>query len=368
MKICHIISGLNPGGAEHTLFKLIQYKQDVSIEHIVISLKDKSILGLKLEKLNIKVYELKLNYFNFILKFFLLIRILNYEKPSIVQCWMFHANLFGGVVSKFLKIKRIYWNFRHSNLTFKDSKLKTIIISKFINLLAYYIPDKIILCSKIEYEKYLNKKYKNKILHIPNGVDTSIFKIHKNNNVVLSLGHIGNFRKQKNHKLLFKILSNLKNTNISFVCYLSGQGINKNNINISNLINEFALQDNVILCDYHENVEELYKKFDIFLLTSSSGEAFPNVLIEALSSGIPCISTNIGDSKIIIQDNGFVFEPTDINNFVDKIIYYNNIRLKNLQTWEANKIKCREHVLKNYGIIKIVNLYENEWLNAGFFN
>ena len=51
--------------------------------------------------------------------------------------------------------------------------------------------------------------------------------------------------------------------------------------------------------------------FDIFTTSSAYGESFPNVLGEAMSCQLPCVATDIGDSRAIVADNGIVVPPRD---------------------------------------------------------
>ena len=104
MKIVHIITGLNDGGAEHTLFKICKY--DNLNKHIVISLTGPGKYFSLLKKLKIKVYCLKASFFS-IHKFFFLIRLLHLLNPDIVQTWLVHADFVGGIAARLASIKKI---------------------------------------------------------------------------------------------------------------------------------------------------------------------------------------------------------------------------------------------------------------------
>ena len=145
MKIIHIITGLGDGGAESNLYKLCRH--DKTNQHIVISLSRAGKYGPLLEKNNIKVFCLNFTLTNFFFSFTKLILIIKKNKPNLIQTWMYHADLLGGVVAKILSIKKIFWNIRNTDLQINESKITTILIRKLLAILSNYIPSHIISCS-----------------------------------------------------------------------------------------------------------------------------------------------------------------------------------------------------------------------------
>jgi len=121
LKIIHIINSLGDGGAEHSLFKICKY--DIINKHIVISLTGSGKYGLLLKNLGTKVYCLNANFFS-IHKFFYLIKLLRYLKPDIVQTWLVHADLIGGIAARIANIKNIVWNIRYTKLDKKKFNLR----------------------------------------------------------------------------------------------------------------------------------------------------------------------------------------------------------------------------------------------------
>ena len=99
MKVLHIISGLGDGGAEGVLYRLCT--SSPSIQHYVVSLTGPGKYGPLLRGAGVKVTAINLsevqNCFSSLGQLF---RVLRREQPSVVQTWMYHADLIGGVIAR----------------------------------------------------------------------------------------------------------------------------------------------------------------------------------------------------------------------------------------------------------------------------
>ena len=94
-------------------------------------------------------------------------------------------------------------------------------------------------------------------------------------------------------------------TKVKFKCLLIGEGMTSNNLKLVSRVRFYELTDNVILFGKSYEINKIINSIDLNIL-SSKKEAFPMVILEAMSSGIPCLSTNVGDVNfdysINIQD------------------------------------------------------------------
>jgi len=368
MKVLHIITGLTKGGAENTLYRLCIASKNKGIKNYVVSLTNKGEIGQNLETEGIYVYNLNLkkNIF-FFFKIFSLKKIIKQIDPDIVQTWMFHSNLIGGIFAKLCNIKKIFWNLRHSNLEFGKSNIFTILIDFILRLFSYFIPYKIITCSYNNIFIY-KKKYNRKLdyIYIPNGYDylsTNINFVINNekNDSTFKLGMLANYRKQKNFPLLISTLSELKNKITKFHCYLAGERVDKNNNELVQLIRKYKLENNITLLGKINNTEVLFNKIDLHILSSTFGEAFPNSIAESMLYGIPNVSNNIGDSKIIIGENGWVTNSFNSKDLSINILKAYQMRYNDFNKWIKLKENCHKKIIKSYSIEKMVNNYISEW-------
>ena len=134
MKVLHIINSLKKGGAEGNLYRLCtshkkKYKKKINI--VVLTLIDNGFYEKKLRQNGIKVISLGITNNKKILDFFKIIikfrKIVKKISPDLVQSWMYHSNFLSLFINKKYKYK-IFWNIRHSELNFKISKKKKILI------------------------------------------------------------------------------------------------------------------------------------------------------------------------------------------------------------------------------------------------
>tara|TARA_B100000989_G_scaffold299063_1_gene292770 strand:+ start:15599 stop:16726 length:1128 start_codon:yes stop_codon:yes gene_type:complete len=368
MKVLHIITGLGDGGAEQTLFKICKY--DIKNNHIVISLLGPGKYYSLLKNLGIKVYCLNVNYYS-INKLFFLIKLIRLLKPQIIQTWLVHADLVGGIAAKISGFKNIIWNVRYSNFKIGKAKLLTILIVKLLAKLSFFIPKSIIVVSKKSKKIYENKGYdKKKLIFIPNGYDLSIFrpnyrkkiifrkKIKIKKNVPL-IGNIARFDPKKDHSNLLNALSIIKSKNIRFLCVLVGSNINMKNSKLMSQIKKLKLAKNVKLLGQKKNVTKIMSAIDLYVQSSRYGEGFPNVVAESMACETPSIATNVGDASIIIGKTGWIIPP---NNSIklSKAIESAIIEI-GTKKWIRRCKKTRIRIKQNYDINIMLKSYSSLW-------
>ena len=171
MQITHIISGLNDGGAEAVLFRLCTH--DTAHQHVVISLSDEGKYGQQLLGKGIVVHALGMRPNRpSPLAFWRLVRLLRSHKPDVVQTWMYHADLLGGLAARMAGIKTIVWGIHHTTLEPGKSKKTTIWIAKLLAKLSWWLPSRIAVCAQRAMDVHEALGYdRSKMRFIPNGYD-----------------------------------------------------------------------------------------------------------------------------------------------------------------------------------------------------
>ena len=368
-KVLHIIVALNVGGAESTLKRLILNSHE--FKHEVISLMDIGIIGQELQAGGIKVQCLGMTSVTLLpLMLIKLYKLILTSSPDIVQTWMYHADLLGGIAAKMAKVPRIYWGIRHSNLDKGTIKLSTYAVMKVCAKLSPVIPKTIISCSRQAITSHVKEGYvKDKFILLQNGYDLIKFKpysadpekINFDNKDKPIIGMVARFDVQKDHLNLIKALSLVKDKGIPFHLVLVGKGMDKENQTLTSYIDQSSLSlDDITLFGQSSNIPLLFNSIDLHVL-SSLGEAFPNVLAEAMACGVPCVTTDVGDAKEIVANYGWVVPPQDASKLAEAILMA--LRELNSQPsdWLLRKQKGVGHIANNFELHAMVQKFHTAW-------
>ncbi len=119
------------------------------------------------------------------------------------------------------------------------------------------------------------------------------------------------------------------------------------------MIAEQGLNDQVMLLGVRSDMENIYPAFDVLALSSAYGEGFPNVLIEAMACGVPCVATDVGDSRAIVADTGVVVPPGDSEALMQGL----RIVTEGAGS-ERHGPRARQRAIDQYSIDRVCLLYE----------
>lgn len=373
-KIVHIIIGLNVGGAELMLKRLVLNSQTKGeFKHEVVSLTDLGVIGADLKKAGIPVYTLNMkSFFSILQVYFSLNKLLKQLKPNVVQTWMYHADFIGGLAAKRAGVKNIIWGIRTTDVSQGASRL-TVTLRKLCAKLSYHVPSKIICAAHAA--KDLHKKIgydATKMVVIPNGFELDKFKATEDDRKLLRkeldlsdtdivIGSIGRFNEVKHQKIFIEIAADVikKNPHLKFV--MVGRDNDESNPILMGWLHNYNVSNSFRLLGQRNDIPQCLKVFDIFCLHSKT-EGFPNVLVEALAIGLPCVSTDVGDARHIMKDLGLISPSNNAKNLaetLEKVIEdYLNQSVEEKNIFE---IKARNHIEQNYSMDKLCALYSDIW-------
>lgn len=368
MKVLFIITGLSTGGAEMMLLKLLERIDRRRYEPFIISLSTKGVIGSRIESLGIstEALEMRPGLPNPVL-FYRLVKRIGAIQPDVVHTWMYHADLLGGLAARFAGIRAIGWAIRHSNLDRDKTKLVTRLVVYTCALVSGWVPRRIVSCSEVARQIHVAVGYAApKMLVIPNGFDLALFQpdaparssvraeLGVGQDVPL-VGLVGRFDPQKNHAGFFEAAGLLHRyfPEIHFV--LAGKDIHQNNNILMQAVRNAGVEGVTHLLSIRTDIPRLMAALDV-LVSSSYGEAFPNVLGEAMACGVPCAVTDVGDSAYIVGDTGEVVASGDMVRLAEAIKC-----LLALPTEERHAlgVQARARIADNFEIGKVVRQYES---------
>lgn len=370
-KVCHVINGLGDGGAEGVLHRLCLHSTDV--KHVVISLSGEGKYGASLRASGVEVYSLGMRSGDFsVLSFFSIVRILRVIRPDVVQTWMYHSDVLGGVAAKLAGVSRVMWCVRHSVLDAKSLRVSARLISYIHRWLSFSIPSKIIFCARKALEMHAAMGYERaKLIVIQNGIDMSRFLVDGlarekvrsefgiSRNVFL-IGMVARFDLYKDHRTLFKALAILSKNGVEFRCLLVGTGMSADNDILVSCAAEFGLNNCLIFAGQRTDIPSLMNAMDLHVLSSVS-EGFPNVLAESMACGTPCISTDVGDAGEILGDSGMLVPPSDAEAFAAAITQAKGILCPPSSAKMEWAAKCRDRIQKNFSLDIMIRDFQRAW-------
>ena len=350
------------------LYKLLKHIDRSRFNPSVISLVGLGDVGPLIEALDLPVFVLGVNpKLPNPVKIFILYRLIRRLNPDIVHTWMYHADFLGGLAARFAGCRRIVWGIRHSNLSLSKNKFSTLLVVRICAYLSPFIPLSILSCSEHAKDIHISFGYAPDKIHvIPNGFEVDQFLPRPS--AALSLrdelglpshvhlvGLFARFNPQKNHSGFLKAASfvNSKLPDVHFV--MAGHLVNSSNVDLMKFIEAFGLQNNVHLLGRRTDVPFLMASLDV-LASSSHGEAFSNVLGEAMSCGVPCVVTDVGDSAVIVGDTGRVVPPGDMVGLGAALVEV--LSLPSARKSELG-LQARYRVKTLYEISHVVGLYES---------
>lgn len=376
LKVTHVIVSLSDGGAQAVLFNLVS--KSPQHQHSVISMSNTGKYGEPLAKLGVPVQALGMKRGALSLSgAFKLFSILRKDKPDVVQTWMYHSDLIGGLAARLAGIKNVVWGIHHSTLDDAGTAKSTKIMVKILSPLSRFLPKKIISCSQEALKVHVDVGYdKDKLVFAANGYDLSRFERKPGHFEGLKGGFsrpeghvvfatVARWNPQKDQKNLIDACARLKRAgSFKFSCLLVGPAVDADNTVLASHIKEKEVEDCVHLMGSCTDVPALMNAIDFHVLPSSFGEAFPNVVAEAMSCSTPCIVTDVGDAASMVSTHGWVVPPRDSAALAIAIEQAAE-KLGRLDEWEQLKDECRQHAVGVFDVHRMVAEYEAVWNEPG---
>jgi len=247
-------------------------------------------------------------------------------KPDLIYINNLRGIIFSSVPLKLLH-KPIIWHEHNIQPTF--------IRKTILNLMALWLPNRIIAVSKAVANSYWAINRNNKIQVVHNGLDLSEFQNKISSDIrgefripkeysIITIASV--LRPWKGHEYFIKAASFVKKEFLKTKFIILGDEVVNNEkgykeqlINLSNSLN---LEKDIIFTGFRKDVSNILLQSDIIVLSSILPDPFPTVILEAMAVAKPVVATNIGGVPEMVIDNvtGLLVPPKDSESMAKAVL------------------------------------------------
>ena len=349
----HVITGLEIGGAEMMLLKLLSASGG-DWQSMVVSLKDEGMIGPSIAKLGVPVECLHLRpYGPNPARFLSLVGLTRKFRPQVIQGWMPHGNLAASLTQFASRIAApVIWNIRMSLDGVDGEKLTTMGLIRFGAFLSRH-PSAIIYNSRSGAKQHKKRGYRNAMSTvISNGFDCDVFRPDEDahcricgqlglESSTILVGLVARLHPAKDYFGFIQAASLVSAMHPESRFLLVGRGLEKSDRGLTTLIRQLNLTDRVLLLGERTDVPQLTAGLDI-ACSSSAYEGFSNSVGEAMACGVPCVVTDVGDSAYLVGATGVNVPPRNpeaLAHAIRQLIDAGSAKRKELGTAARRRIK-----------------------------
>jgi len=324
VKILHLITDLDMGGAEVMLFNLVKEHLKKKIEIQVIGLTRNGEIGNQLQQLGVPVEALGMrNDRQDPFSLVRLIRLFRSIHPDLIQTWMYHADLLGGLAARLSGNIPVVWGLHHTLDGEQPVRPRTMAVLQLNAMLSGWLPRRVVCCAESARQAHIRAGYfAKRMVVIPNGIDLKRFHPDREARLALRqelgmaadtplIGLFARFHPQKDHRTFAEAagLLHARLPQVHFV--MAGEGVTPANVQLRSWIQAAGLSPQVHLLGLRQDMPRLMAGVDLASLSSAYGEALPLAIAEAMSCCVPCVVTDVGDAGHLVAATGRIVPPRD---------------------------------------------------------
>lgn len=367
LKLLNIITGLGTGGAEIMLYRLLGAIDLDVFDVSVVSLTDVGAIGRKIEDRGFPVRALGLEAAApNPLRALQLAAWIRELSPTVIQTWMHHADLLGGLAAKVSGGVPVAWGIHQGVFDPERTRRRTMWAARTSGRFSNWLPARIVCCSETSRRVHAELGYVDERMRvIPNGFDLDLFRPDPEArrsvrhelelaDDALLIGLFGRFHPWKNHHSFVRAAARLAERYPDAHYVMCGDGIDFGNAELAGWIDRTGLRSRFRLLGPRDDIPRLTASLDI-ASSASLVEAFPLVVGEAMASGVPCVATDVGDSAAMLADTGVTVTSDDPSALAAGWQYV--LRLRPVER-TALGLRARRRVEENYSLTAITARYE----------
>ncbi|MFC5498399.1 glycosyltransferase family 4 protein [Caenimonas terrae] len=319
-----MITGLSVGGAELMLKRLVEsHLANASYEHAVVSLTNVGIVGQQLQDLGVEVQALRMrSLLDVPLVVGRLARLIRRANPDVVQTWMYHADLMGGVAARLAGKNNVVWGIRTTRIDARAART-TRLVMKLCARLSYSVPQIIVCAADASRLAHIAAGYDaSRMVVVANGLDFGALAATAEQRDALRqrcgfgadvtvIGSVGRFHPDKGQEYFVQAAGLVAQQHKEARFLMIGRDVDTRNALLATWISATGCPERFVLLGERPDVSVCLAAMDLFCLSSRT-EGFPNVVGEAMAMGLPCVVTNVGDAALLVADSGEVVPAEDV--------------------------------------------------------
>ena len=322
MRVLHIITGLGAGGAENMLDRLLSQLDPEKVSSHVIALKEGGPIADSIRARGIPVEIMGLD--SFLPRTLMPLRLARRIRriaPDVIQTWLYHADLIGGIAARlaypFGSPVPVAWGVRQSVVNPALLKPSTWRVIRSAAIASHFIPRTIVVNAHASIASHAVLGYDtSKFLLIPNGFDGERFRpdpaaranLRRQLGIApetVLVGLAGRYDPHKDYPGFLAAAKAVSITRPDIVFAACGEGVEPGNPKMARLLREHGPLPQLHLLGRQKDMPQFWAALDI-AVSASVGEGFSNSIGEAMSCALPCVVTDVGDSARILANSGCV--------------------------------------------------------------
>jgi glycosyltransferase involved in cell wall biosynthesis len=339
---------------------------------IVVSMTDVGEMGRQFEEAGIEFFSLSMRRGAPELRGLMrLAGLLGRLRPDVLQTWLYHADVLGLVAGRLAGVPAIAWNIRCSDAFFAERAENPDLLRRLLPVLSTY-PEAIVVNSLAGRRFHESVGYRSRRwFHVPNGVDVERFKpdpvareaVRAELGIpadALVVGMVARVDPTKDHAGFLRAFATMRQSFPAGQALVVGRGAVPGAPELRKLIDELGLGDSVHLLGERPDIERVLPAMDVFVLASLT-EGFPNVVVEAMAAGLPCVVTSVGDCAEIVDGPGVVVAPREVDEMA--------AALRTLAADPGERVRRgdagRRSVIARFDIARVLATYDEIYTELG---
>jgi glycosyltransferase involved in cell wall biosynthesis len=366
VRILHVLPQTNIGGAERQVQSLCTRLAARGHPQQVVSLGPLGPVGRAIAAAGVPVTSLEMRpLLRSLPRLGGLPRQIRRFRPDVVHSWMYHANMAAALATAVAGHPPLCWSLVCAEMDFARYRWTTSAVVRAGARLSRW-PSAVVTNAHAAWRTHQGLGYRpRRWTLIPNGFDTDLFAPAPGRGLEVrrSFGRpddceliamVARVDPMKDHATFLAALARLVAQRPRLHALVVGSGVDASNSALVGAIRRLQLGDRTVLTGPRDDVPWLMPGLDVLCL-ASLGEGFPNVLGEAMASGVPCVASDVGDCAPVLGDLGHTVPVRDAAAMAAAVAALLD---EPPAARAARRVACRRRVLEAYGLSRMADRYE----------